>query len=494
MSGLSRKLEDLIRDSVAPLSSQFATFQASNVQSHRLSQVLSTNVGPGGVYRSPSPNASPQMSKLAGGRLHPGAAETTGMFESPRSPGPENATLPPPALSSTPVSPAGTTPAGAIGSSTVSARVVQELKAQFEELQTLRRDLGVARQIHVDGIKSMKDIFSALRRENQRVREIATTTLSGGRAFVEAGKVKIDSQSQTVLRKVEDLQDVIEELYTDVTEKLVVPRPTMMRSLKKDITEAETQLQDLVGATKLAASTWRTTWSQEMENVMAEEKQLKYHLAFTNDIEEDFTNLQKVFGQIEMYAAQRTAAGTGGTVGRGRGYRPPSPTERDPAQSLSSVLFEIQGSRVDPDKRLKAIENAAKMRQRELDEKRGADDVLQTQLSDFVEGRKLKKTGGVEETERLRQRKNELAMRGGVPLPPTPITGLSSVSISTSSTRSPSLRSSSPTTTVKPSSGPASPALPSTPTLETPADSIDVPPATPTDDSTAPPPLAAADA
>jgi hypothetical protein len=420
MAGLSRKLEDLIRDSVAPLSSQFATLQArqvSAVQTHRLSQVV---IGAAAnAFRSPSPGLSPQAIRTAdsgGKRLAPGSSET-GVFESPRSPSVDGGTpLPPVSPPVEPASPEPVMPAPP-GAATVSVRVATELKNQFDELQTLRRDLGVARQIHVDGMKAMKDIFSTLRKENQRVREIASTSLGGGRAFVEAGKVKIDSQSQDVLRKVEDLQDVIEELYTDVTEKLVVPRPTLMRSLKKDITEAERQLQDLVGATKTAASTWRTTWAQEMENVMAEEKQLKYHLAFTNDIEEDFTNLQKVFGQIEMYAAQRTAAGGMATVGRGRGYRPPSPTEKDPAQSLSSVLFEIQGSRVDPDKRLKAIENAARMRQRELDEKRGADDVLQTQLSDFVEGRKLKKTGGVEETERLRQKKNELALRGGVPLP-----------------------------------------------------------------------------
>lgn len=104
------------------------------------------------------------------------------------------------------------------------------------------------------------------------------------------------------------------------------------------------------------------------------------------------------------------------------GYRPPSPSSNNgetPQSSLSSVLFEIQGAKVDPTKRLKAIENAQRMRERELAEK-GSGNELSNQLSEFVDGRKLKKTGGVEETERVRERKNALALRGGVAMPASP--------------------------------------------------------------------------
>jgi hypothetical protein len=313
----------------------------------------------------------------------------------------------------------------------ISAHLIDTLRSQFDEVQTLRRDLGVMRQVYADGMNTVSSTFTRIRKENQRLRDVASRSLGGGRAFVEEGKVKIDLQSQDALRKVEDLADVVEELHLDVTEKMVVPKPSVMRGLRKGVAEAQVMLEDLVKTTAAAATTWRTTWSQEMENVMAEEKQLNHHLAFTVDIQADFKALKDVFDQIELYAAHRASmsasssttttttnsvnlANGASSLRKGGSFRPPMPDGSEPSENLSSVLFEIKGATIDPTKRLKAIEQAQRMRERELAEAREGGNELASQLSEFVEGRKLKKTGGVEEAERVRQRKNELALRNGL--------------------------------------------------------------------------------
>ncbi|KAL7418149.1 actin interacting protein 3-domain-containing protein [Mrakia frigida] len=427
MSSLSRKLEDLIRESVAPLSSQFATLQASNNTIQAASNRMSMSISSGTNATPSKPSLSPNHVSPQADRTWNPPPPTITPQPSSSSPSPSTSTS---ASTVVPATSSSTTPEPA--SSFVSPTIVADLRNQFDEVQSLRRELGIMRQIHVDGMNTVKETFSRIRKENQRLRDVATTSLGGGRAFVNAGKVKIDLQSQDVLRKVEDLADVVEELHTDVTEKLIVPKPSLMRSLKKDINEAKDQLEDLVKTTSAAATTWRTTWSQEMENVMAEEKQLSHHLAFTVDIQADFKALKDVFDQIEVYAAHRASTPTPNSShghgqsslrsrGGGIGYRPPSPNGNDnnPQSSLSSVLFEIQGAKVDPTKRLKAIENAQRMRERELAEK-GSGNELSNQLSEFVDGRKLKKTGGVEETERVRERKNALALRGGVAMPASP--------------------------------------------------------------------------
>ena len=403
MTSLSRKLEDLIRESVGPLSSQFATLQASNATltsaSNRMSISLSNSSA--AAFAAVAAGNSPTNSSLA---PQP-PVSTAAAAESPRRATPTIAL---------PVSPDGSSPAPPV----VPQTIVTDLKTHYDEVQSLRRELGAMRQIHVDGMKNVKETFLRIRKENQRLRDVSTTSLGAGRAFVNVGKVKLDEMSQGVLRKVEDLADVVEELHVDVTEKTIVPKPTVMRSLKKDITEASKALEELIETTKSSAITWRTTWSLEMETVVAEEKQLVHHIGMTADIQEDFKALKDVFDQLEVYAAHRAASATpalnGSIVGRGRGYRPPSPTDKDPQSSLSSVMFEIQaqGSKSDPSKRLKAIEHAQKLRERELAEK-GDSNELSNQLSEFVDKGKLKKTGGVEETERIRERKNLLALRGG---------------------------------------------------------------------------------
>lgn len=407
MTSLSRKLEDLIRESVGPLSSQFATLQASNATltsaSNRMSMSLSNSSA--AVLAAAAAGNSPTHSSLSP-RPPPSSASPS---QSPR-------------MASPVALPGGSADVSAPAPTMVPQTIVTDLKSQFDEVQSLRRELGAMRQIHVDGMRAVKETFLRIRKENQRLRDVSTTSLGAGRAFVNAGKVKLDELSQGVLRKVEDLTDTVEELHIDVTEKTIVPKPNVMRSLKKEITEVSKVLEDLVETTRLATTTWRTTWSQEMEAVVTEEKLLSHHMGMTQDIEEDFKALKDVFDQLEVYAAHKAASATpvlgGGGGGRGRGYRPPSPTDKDPQSSLSSVLFEIQaqGNKADPEKRLKAIEQAQRMRQRELAEK-GDGNELSSQLSEFVDKGKLKKTGGIEETERVRERKNLQALRNGVAAP-----------------------------------------------------------------------------
>lgn len=395
LNGLSEKLAILIRESVGPLSSQFATLQAATASSRRLSAQLtlsptaSPHLRPSASPVRPAPGLEGLFSKVVRNVLH---SETP----APSEPTP------------TPV------PAPPLIPSVLPPTDHKILRSHLVEIEALRRDLGVIRQVHADGMGAIQEVFQRIRKETQRLRTVATGSIHSGRSFVNASKAKIDEQSQETLRRMEDLQDVVEELYQDVTEKMIVPKPGLMRSLKADLDEAEGRLKELQQTTKASTTTWRSTWAEEMENVMAEEKQLKYHVALTRDIEADYLECKRVFDQITLYAAQRSTTGPAARPG----FLRPTGGGEDRESTLSTVLVEIKGATIDPERRLQAIENAARMRQREQAGRKEGD-VLASQLSDFVEGRKLRKTGGVQETERLRQRKNELALRaaGGLPSP-----------------------------------------------------------------------------
>jgi len=71
-------------------------------------------------------------------------------------------------------------------------------------------------------------------------------------------------------------------------------------------------------------------------------------------------------------------------------------------------MLEIRGAAVDPERRMKAIAANQKNREKELANKA---DEFQAELSGFVGAKKLKMTGGAEEAERVRQRKNEMTLK-----------------------------------------------------------------------------------
>jgi hypothetical protein len=81
----------------------------------------------------------------------------------------------------------------------------------------------------------------------------------------------------------------------------------------------------------------------------------------------------------------------------------------DPREARDGVLGEVKALQPNHESRLEAIERAEKARQRELATRN--DDEFKRELGNFVEEGKLKKSGGIEEVERLRKAKDERARK-----------------------------------------------------------------------------------
>ncbi|KZT59922.1 AIP3-domain-containing protein [Calocera cornea HHB12733] len=288
-------------------------------------------------------------------------------------------------------------------SDVTSGRIFHDLQTQFDEVQNIRRDLGVMRQLYVDFINQTKEALGGLRVQTNAVRELADTKVGGTRAYINAGKDKLDTRSQDALTKIEELTDSVEVLKGDVVKRQVLPKPTVMRQLKSDIDACATELESLSQHVSTIKPMWKKTWGEELENIVEEQKFLTHQEELLADLIEDHKALREVFGHVEKFISLK---GSGGSQKTLRTYRPPPLEEKH--GGLSTVMMEIRGAQVDPERRLKAIEAAKKQRDKEL---ASHSDEFQAELSNFVDGKKLKMTGGPEEVERLRQKRNEQTLK-----------------------------------------------------------------------------------
>lgn len=285
---------------------------------------------------------------------------------------------------------------------TRTEQVSIDLRTQFDEVQNLRRDLGIMRQIYVDFVNQTKDTFQTLRSQTQSVREVAMTKLRGNRALVDADKAKLEAQSQNAVQLVEDISDTIDTCKDDVLRRSVMPRPGTLQTMKSDLEKAKASVDQLLGQIATSTPIWKQTWNSELKTVLEEQHVLTHQEKLAADLKGDVSQAAEIFETLSQYVAQKQQVpGRGGL----RPYRPPSPTEEG---GVSHLMMEIRAKEADPNRRLRAIEQQQKAREKELASKT---DEFTDELSGFVQGKKLKKTGGTEEAERLRQRRQELTLR-----------------------------------------------------------------------------------
>lgn len=282
-----------------------------------------------------------------------------------------------------------------------------QLRAQQDELVTLRRDLAIMRQTHVDFLSETKESFARLREQNASMRQVVNTKMGGSRALLDTSKTKLDTLGPDVLSAVNDVSDLIDQAREDVYRRSVTPAKTQMSKITQDLLAAKAAVEQFSREVVTAEPIWRATWHQELARVMDEQKALPYHHKFKEDLEKDVKDAEEMWSNVTEYVAQRQASGG---VARAplRHFQPPSPADEG-AAGIPHLLMEIRTKEGDPESRLKAIEAQQRVREREMASRTG--DEFSEELAGFVAGKKLKRTGGTDEAERAWQRRHEKTLK-----------------------------------------------------------------------------------
>ncbi|CAO1627892.1 unnamed protein product [Parajaminaea phylloscopi] len=319
-----------------------------------------------------------------------------------------NARLQPDGASHSALDSTGSDMDGSNGSAESGARMAQELRAHYDEVQALRTEMAILRQLQGDFSSDIGGLLTKMKEQTVKVRAIAATEIPAERNFIIAGKSRLDSSSQEVLTLVEDLQDTVDDLKLDVIQRGVKPKPATLKKIAGDIEKATRGLEDLETYVQTVKPSWKKTWESELQNIVDEQEFLNHQEGLLADLRDDHTALQEVYENIQQVVKLRSAGRpTGGK------YIPPLP--EDGHEGLSTVMLEVRGQSIDHERRLRALQAAEKSRQRELSSRT---DEFTEELAGFVSGKAgegLRKTGGHLEAERIRSKRDKatlLAMFG----------------------------------------------------------------------------------
>lgn len=284
----------------------------------------------------------------------------------------------------------------------------EQYDKQLIEIETLRRDMAVLRQLEREMregtaavIQEMKEKAEAVKEEAKKHKSAELSKTSVARSNLEEGKKDLLAKSDKVTNRLEELQDTIDQLKLDVTQRKCRPSETMMTHCANERKALSQEIEDFGKFIGDVKPRWKKTWEQELQTIVKEQQTLKDQEYLLSDMKDDLDALLEVFEQLEkIYAYQANAR--------------PQPRQfivapaEEGFEGMSSVFKQVATIDVDHDRRLRALEQADKMRQRELANR--IDD-FEKELVGFVGEKKLKKTGGALEIDRLRKEKEEAMLK-----------------------------------------------------------------------------------
>lgn len=287
--------------------------------------------------------------------------------------------------------------------------------AQMNEVNSLRRDLAVIRQVYSSFESDVQNSMSTLRKTAESVKVVAAKAAipdikgDSGRAYVNNGKKDLNADSDKLVGQVDDLQDIVEDLRKDVVLRGVRPLPRQLETVAKDIAQATMELKKMKDFLKRERPIWTKIWEKELETVCNDREELTMQEELAADLEDDLDKAAQTFALVEEATKEQLKDIPGNSNAARVLSRGLTHVSADPSVAKEGVLGEVRALQPNHENRLEAIERAEKLRQKELESRRGGE--FQKELGTFVEEGKLKKAGGFEEAERARKLKDDRIRR-----------------------------------------------------------------------------------
>ncbi|CCD27066.1 formin-mediated actin nucleation enhancer NDAI_0J01740 [Naumovozyma dairenensis CBS 421] len=270
----------------------------------------------------------------------------------------------------------------------------------------IKHDLAIIKQIHNvnrnDFTKAIEDILEKITKFKSMS---FNTKTSANRVYMDKSQNELGEVSDSLLSRVDDLQDIIEVIRKDVADRGAKPSKKKLESVQQELLDANNDMKKMEQFIAIEKPHWKKIWETELDKVCEEQQFLTLQEELVLDLKEDLGKASETFTLINLCCEEQE--------------KNPTRTKTNPILPIlkpgtftevrNQLLVDVLSITPDHESRLEAIGKAEKLWQKEREYRAG--DEFQDELGDFVEKSALKKSGGVEEVERLREQKNRENLR-----------------------------------------------------------------------------------
>lgn len=218
--------------------------------------------------------------------------------------------------------------------------------------------------------------------------------------YVKECKSKVSEGCESLVEKLDDLQDVIEFIKRDITKHNIKPSDKQLDHLSKEMSKTKNDLTQLTEYTQSERKNLSLVWNRQMATIAGDQRFFKAQEEIMGLLEQDYQSAQETFELIVSCAKQLEK----GSLSYKAKLPVPDPTV-SPWDASKLVMAEVDAINPNHEERVEAILKAERVR--EMEKELRLRDEFQEELGDFVSNDKLNKiAGGISEIERKRQEKD----------------------------------------------------------------------------------------
>lgn len=280
-------------------------------------------------------------------------------------------------------------------------QVIQARKQDQKVIQDLKFELNKLKQHHERSSQSLK---TSLNIALTSISEIETSVIADqgvdNNSYMKQCKDKVSNGCEDLVIKLDDLQDIIEVLKLDITKRGAKPTHNQIQHITKEMKSTSSGLKDLMDFMTNDKKNWTALWSKTLNSIVEDQQFFKAQEEILSLLEQDYQSATETFDLIVKCVDELEK---GAAVSR---PMLPIPDPSLSSEDATRMLF-AQVDNINPnhEERVEAIKKLERVR--ETEKKIMMKNDFQEELGEFVEGEKLKHSGGIEEMERIRKEKDQ---------------------------------------------------------------------------------------
>ena len=142
-----------------------------------------------------------------------------------------------------------------------------------KDITNLERDFRAIKQLHNSSSENFKETISNITEQLRKFQEIGLeVSQNSNRAYMESCNSKLSDDSDLLITKVDDLQDIMEEMRKDVAQRGVRVSDKQLKHILKDINLAKKSLHDMTLYISKERPVWKKIWEAELDKVCEEQQ------------------------------------------------------------------------------------------------------------------------------------------------------------------------------------------------------------------------------